>query len=332
VTVLVTGASGFLGGALARTLAQRDEDVRIFARKTSNLAHLQGVRLQVAYGSLEDAASLVTAFDGIEVVYHCAALSTDWARWERFYEANVVGVGNLLQAAKRVDRIRRLVHISTTDVYGYPEKPCDESYPITNIGLPYNRSKGLGEKAVRDCHRETGLPITIIRPVSLYGPRSKDIVAEIAALLRKRQMVLINHGRSHAGLLYVENAVDGIIHAAASPNTVGKAYNLRDESCETWAQYVDALADGLRTQHPSMHLPAGLALGLARTLEALYSALQVRSRPLLTRHAVYLLFRDQGYPIARAQHDFGFESKVSFAEGIEKTVAWLHSEEGRNFI
>lgn len=332
MTVLITGASGFLGGALVRALIQKGQNVHVFARKTSDLAHLKDLPVEVAYGSLEDKTSLIPAFSNIEVVYHCAALSTDWGGWEKFYEANVLGVQYLLEAAKEAKGLRRFIHISTTDVYGYPVKACDESYPITNIGLPYNRSKGLGEKAVWDCYKETGLPITVIRPVTIYGPRSKDIVTEIAGLLRKKKMVLINHGQSHAGLLYIDNAVEGIILAATSSDTIGEAYNLRDESDETWAQYVEALADGLHTPYPSIHLPAGLALGLARILEALYSTLHIQSRPLLTRHAVYLLFRDQGYSITKAQRDFGFHSKVTFAEGIKKTIEWLNSEEGRAFI
>lgn len=332
MAVLISGASGFLGGALARALVQKGQKVRVLARKTSNLIDLEDLPVEIAYGSLEDKTSLIPAFNGIEVVYHCAALSTDWGQWEAFYKANVLGVQNLLDAAKGTEGIKRFVHISTTDVYGYPVEACDESYPITDIGLPYNRSKGLGEKAVWDCYKETSLPITVIRPVTIYGPRSKDIVAEIAGLLRKRQMVFINHGQSHAGLLYIDNAVEGIIQAAASPNTIGKAYNLRDESNENWRQYVEALADGIHTPHPWIHLPAGLALGLARTLEVLYSALHIRSRPLLTRHAVYISFRDQGYSIRKAQQDFGFQSKVTFANGIDHTVVWLNSEEGHNFI
>ena len=332
MTVLITGASGFLGGALATALVQRNKNVRVFARKTSNLAHLKDLPVEIAYGSLEDKASVIPAFTGIEIVYHCAALSNDWGRWEEFYKTNVLGVQNLLTAAKGTEEFKRFVHISTSDVYGYPDKACDESYPITDIGLPYNRSKGLGEKAVWDCYKETGLPITVIRPVTIYGPRSKDIVAEIAELLRKKQMVLINHGQSHAGLLYIDNAVEGIIKAATSPNTIGGAYNLRDESNETWKQYVEALADGLHTQRPSIHLPAGLALSLARALEALYSILHIQSRPLLTRHAVYLMFRDQGYSIRKAKHDFGFQSKVTFAEGINRTVEWLKSKEGRTYF
>ena len=172
----------------------------------------------------------------------------------------------------------------------------------------------------------------MIRPVTIYGPRSKDIVAEIAGLLLKKQMVLINHGHSHAGLLYIDNAVEGIIQAASSPITIGQAYNLRDETDETWKQYVDALADGLNTPRPTINLPAGLALVLARILEGLYSALHIRSRPLLTRHAVYISFRDQGYSIQKAQRDFGFQSKVIFQEGIMRTLAWLKSEEGHRYI
>jgi nucleoside-diphosphate-sugar epimerase len=198
--------------------------------------------------------------------------------------------------------------------------------------LPYNKSKGLGEKAVWDCYKESRLPITVIRPVTLYGPRSKDIVAEVVRLLKKKQMVLINRGQSHAGLLYIDNAVEGIIQAAASTNTIGKAYNLRDESNETWRQYVEALADGLNTAYPSINLSPGLALGLARILEILYSALHIPSRPLLTRHAVYIIFRDQGYSIEKAQRDFGYCSRITFTEGIERTISWINTEEGCSFI
>jgi len=332
MTALVTGASGFLGGTLASTLIARGEKVRILARTTSKLDHLKELQLEIAYGSLEDQSSLIEALKGIDIVYHCAALSFDWGRWEEFFQTNVTGVKNLLEAAINTSSLKRFLHISTSDVYGYPAKACDESYPITDIGLPYNRSKGMGEKAVRDYHRDTGLPVTIIRPVTIYGPRSKDIVGEIVKLLFKKQMVLINHGKSRAGLLYVDNAVEGITQAATSPNTIGQAYNLRDETDETWKQYVEALADGLEVPYPRLNLSSGLALAVARLLEKLYSTFRIPSRPLLTRHAVYLCFRDQGYSIEKAQHDFGYKSKVSFDEGISRTLSWLRSEEGKNFM
>ncbi len=329
MTVLVTGASGFLGGALTTALVRKGEEVRILARKTSDLSYLANLPLDVAYGDLADRASMIPALEGIRVVYHCAGLATDWAPWKAFYQANVVGVQNVLGAIEEVGGMQRFLHISTSDVYGYPREACDEAHPITDVGLPYNRSKCLGEEAVWEWYRRTGIPTTIIRPVSIYGPRSKDFVAEIADLLLKRQMVLIDGGECPAGLLYVDNAAEGIIQAAESPRAVGQAYNLRDETNETWGLYVHALARGLGTSPPWIKLPGALALGLAAVSEAVYHALRIRSRPLLTRHAVYFLIRDQGYLIGKAQRDFGFRSRVTFTEGVELSLAWFQSEAGR---
>jgi nucleoside-diphosphate-sugar epimerase len=329
MTVLVTGASGFLGGALTRALVQRGQSVRILARRTSKLAQLDDLDLEVAYGRLEDQASVKLALDGVSVVYHCAALSADWGPWEAFYQANVLGVRNILQAASEAGGLQRFLHVSTSDVYGYPEEACDESHPLTDVGLPYNRSKVLGEKAVWECHEKTGLPVTIIRPVSIFGPRSKDFVSEIAGLLLKRQMLLIDRGASPSGLIYVGNVAEGIIEAATAPNTIGQAYNLRDEANVTWSEYVEELALGLGVPGPRINLSGTWALAFAHMFEAIYRLLRIQSRPLLTRHAVYLFIRDQGYSIEKAQQDFGFRSKVSFPEGMERTLAWLDSEEGR---
>ena len=220
MAALITGASGFLGGSLAVRLTHQGEKVRILARTSSRLNHLQDLPIDIAYGALEDETSLVQALTGVEVVYHCAALSFDWGKWEDFYLANVKGVENLLKAAVNTKSIKRFLHISTSDVYGYPAKACDETYPLTDIGLPYNRSKVLGEQAVWDCYENTGLPVTIIRPVTIYGPRSKDIVGEIVGLLLKKQMVRINHGKSRAGLLFVDNAVEGITQNALGINNL----------------------------------------------------------------------------------------------------------------
>jgi nucleoside-diphosphate-sugar epimerase len=145
----------------------------------------------------------------------------------------VAGVRRLLRAASRTPTLRRLLHVSTTDVYGYRRHAGDETTPIRDVGLPYNRSKGLGELAVWACHRQTGLPVTVVRPASIYGPRSKDFVLEIARAVQRRQMVLVGDGRVPAGLIYIDNAVDAILAAAEAEDSVGQAYALRDETPTT---------------------------------------------------------------------------------------------------
>lgn len=329
MTVLVTGASGFLGGVLARRLRQGGEKVRILARLTSVLTHLDDLGLEVVTGTLEDKESLRPALEGVEVVYHCAAVSTDWAPWSTYHAANVLGVKNLLEATHEQGSAQRFLHVSTVDVYGYPEVPCEEDAPLRDVGLPYNRSKIQGEALVWEDHERTGLPVTVVRPCTLFGPRGKDFVVEIAALLQRRQMVLIDRGRSCAGLMYVDNCARAIIDAATSEGTVGKAYNLSDDLSVTWAEYVGALARGLGISGPSFNLPSGLALFIGRLSELVYGLLRVRQRPLMTRHAAYLLCRDQNYPIERARRDLGLRAKIHFEESIERCITWLDSEEGR---
>lgn len=332
MTVLVTGASGFLGGALARELVQRGEDVRILARSTSKLDHLADLSLSVVRGGLADKAALSVAVAGVTHVYHCAGLSADWGSWNDFFGTNVTGTEDLLRAAHAAGTVQRFLHISTTDVYGYPKVACDESHPITNIGLPYNRSKGMGEQAVWDFTAESGLPVTVIRPANIFGPRSKDFVVEICNALADRSMPLVDGGQAVAGLLFIDNGVAGIIAAANSPRTVSKAYNLRDESNENWRTYVDALADGLGMPRASINLPQGLALGVGRMFEIVYGSLRLSSRPLLTRTAIHLISADQAFPIDRAKTDFGFRSAVSFPQAMQKTIEWCKSPEGRAVI
>ena len=329
---LVTGATGFLGGAITHALVREGQEVRILARKTSHLHSLSKLPVDIRHGSLEDKSSLVDLFRDIEFVYHCAALVSDWGSWTEFYEANVRGVQNLLEAAQQEGTLRRFVRISTTDVYGYPVEPVAETHPIIDVGLPYNRSKGLGEKAVWDIYQRTGMPVTVIRPATIYGPRSMSIKVEIAALLSQKRMGLFSGGRLPAGLLYIDSAVEGILQAGRSPQTVGQAYNLRDEGNESWFQFVSALATGLELGLPSIRIPSQLAMIIANSYEIVYRWLGIQGRPLLTRHAAYILCRNQDYPIKKAQQDFGFRSKVSFEEGMERTLTWLASEEGREAL
>ena len=133
----------------------------------------------------------------------------------------MTGTQNLLDAAVRAGTVERFLHVSTTDVYGYPQAPCDENAPMHDAGLPYNRTKIQGEEAVWRAHREHGLPVTVVRPATIYGPRGKDFVVEIAKLLRQRVMVLIDGGRARGGFTYVDNVAEAMMQAALSPGSAG---------------------------------------------------------------------------------------------------------------
>jgi nucleoside-diphosphate-sugar epimerase len=332
VSVFVTGASGFLGGRLTQVLVRQGEQVTVLARPASDLRHLSAFvsgPIRVVTGALTESASLLEAVRDATVVFHCAAASTDWARMPIYTESNVRGTQTLLDAARRATRLRRFVHVSTTDVYGYPSIPCAETGALKDAGLPYNRTKILAEKAVWREAQQNGLPVTVIRPATIYGPRGKAFVSDIAALLRKRQMISINGGRATAGLLYIDDAVDAMIAAARSPAAEGRAYNLSDGSGTTWKEYVSALARGLGSKLPWIDLPFGMAIGIARAMEAPFRYLAMPGRPPLTRHAVFLLGRHQEFPAHKARAELDFCPKVSVDEGIARSVDWLKSASSR---
>jgi nucleoside-diphosphate-sugar epimerase len=320
---LITGASGFLGGHLAETLVAQGEEVHVLVRPTSSMPHLSHLPVHPVIGDLGDPEALRRAVAPVSRIFHCAARSTDWAPWESFYAANVTGTENLLEAARAAPRLERFVHVSTTDVYGYPAIACDETQPTVDAGLPYNQTKRLGELAVWRAYREHGLPITIVRPATIYGPRGKDFTEEIAKLLRLRLMATVDSGRARGGFIYVCNVVDAMLQASTATTAIGEAYNLADGTDATWRRYVELLAAGLGLPNPWIDLNFDAAVMLAKVFEAVHRMLKLPGRPLLTRHAVNLLGIDQEFPTAKARRDFGFAPEVSLEEGIARSVAWI---------
>ena len=322
--VLVTGASGFLGGRLVEMLALEGEQVTILARPSSDLRHLSGISgIKVVLGDITESSAVAEAVRGVKQIFHCAATSTDWAPMETFLQSNVTGTETLLAGARQVPRLERFLHVSTTDVYGYPVLPCAETGARLDVGMPYNRTKILAEEAVWRSSRK-GLPVTVVRPATIYGPRGKAFVRDIASLLEARQMAHIDGGEARGGFLYVDNAVDAMMEAARSPEAVGQAYNLTDGTGVRWKEYVAALADGLGCKRPCIDLPYRMAMAMASSMEAPYHWFRkLPGRPLLTKHAVSLLGRDQEFPNDKARTEFDFASRVPFEEGMARSVAWL---------
>jgi len=191
VTALVTGATGFIGGHLAQRLVAEGQRVRALVRATSDTSLLDDQGVETVVGDLTDAASLAGVADGCETVFHCGALVSDWATSAEIAAANLSGTRNVLAAAASVPRF---VHLSTTDVH-----------LASNW---YARSKRAAEEEVR---RVRGADAVILRPATVYGPRSTELVGEIASAIRAGNMLLVDRGRAIAGLCYVDNLVDAAL-------------------------------------------------------------------------------------------------------------------------
>jgi nucleoside-diphosphate-sugar epimerase len=326
--ILITGASGFLGCRLAQMVLAGGEPIRLLLRPGSRLGLAPDPeRIETVRCAFDDEAGLARAMAGIRIVHNCAGLSSDWGTWAAFRAANVDNIGHLLEAARRAGTVDRFVHVSTTDVYGYPKTPGDESDALRDVGLPYNRSKGMGDALTLSFCRETGLPVTVIRPATIFGPGSKDWVIEVSELLAAGWLMTIERGAIPAGLVYVDDVAQAMIALAGNPAASGEAYNIVDPHGLTWREYFDRLADGLGLARPRLDLGERTAHGLGLLCEAVYRALGISSRPLFTRHVVRLLSRSQHYDMRKVSAAVSGFPAIGVEEGMARTLAWLKARQ-----
>jgi len=328
-TVLVTGASGFIGGHVARRLIAEGRRVRCLVRASSDTTALRATGAQLVVGELADADSLAAAAAGCARAVHCAALVSDWATTREIVRTNVHGTRALLAACAAAG-VARVVHVSTTDVYGHPGVPVQESFVPERFSNWYAQSKLEAEAHVRAAQESGSLEAVVLRPATVYGPGSEDVVGEIARAVRARHMLLVGGGRAIAGLCYVENVVDAVSLALARDAAAGESFNVSDGLRVTWRQFVDDIAAGLGSPRPRLSLPYGVAHALGRALEGGYRALRtatgVSLPPLLSRQAVQVLGVDQAFSGEKARELLGWEPRVGYAEGLAATLAWLRDE------
>lgn len=143
-------------------------------------------------------------------------------------------------------------------------------------------------------------------------------------MLRQRVMATIDGGEAAGGFVYVDTVSQAMIDASVHPATLGQAYNIADGSGATWAAYLRLFAEQLGTRPPWIDLSFSNAMMLARMMEAPHRLFHLTGRPLLTRHAVYLLGRNQEFPIAKARAHFSFHPKIALDEGLARSIAWLN--------
>ncbi len=235
-SVLVTGAGGFIGSHLAERLVELGAKTRVLVhyRSDGGWGFLDGspVReeLQVVAGDVCDPESLTPAFDGVDVVFHLAALigiPYSYNAPRSYVRTNVEGTLNVLEQARRVG-VERLVHTSTSEVYGTARfVPITEAHPLQGQS-PYSASKIGGDKLAEAYHRSFGLPVTTVRPFNTFGPRqsTRAVIPTIITQALAGPEILLGSLTPTRDFTYVKDTVEGFVMAAAAPDAVGEVMNL----------------------------------------------------------------------------------------------------------
>lgn len=318
--VLVTGATGFTGGHLARALQRRGYLVRALVRCEEKAAALARDGIELAVGDVTNPADVERAVRGCHTVYHIAALYREAKHPDEVYwKVNAEGVRNVLDAAERAG-VERIVHCSTVGVHGDVQVPADEDAPFAP-GDIYQETKLAGEQIARE-RFANGLAGTVVRPAGIYGPGDMRFLKLFRAV-KRGTFRMIGSGRTFYHLTYIDDLVEGIILAGEHPNAPGNTYILAGPRYTSLNELVEHTARAVGSAAPRGHIPLAPVKLAARLTERVCRPLGLE--PPLHERRVDFFVKDRGFSSEKARRELGYVPRVDLQEGLRRTAAWYRT-------
>lgn len=321
--VVVTGASGFIGGHIARRLHTAGHEVLATGRDVDRLRELAalGIATQACDLVHDDLSSLLM---DRELVVHGAALSSPWGKRDDFIAANVDTTQRLLDAARHVGA-QRFVHISSPSIYFQLRDQYDtaEAFePPRQWINAYAETKWLAEQRVRAAAAQ-GLPSIMLRPRAVFGEGDRAIFPRLLKLAQRGWFPRIGDGRAMIDVTYVANVV-AAVEAAMRPQapTDGRAFNITNGEPMPVNVLLALLFRAVNLRVRMIRLPRSLAVALGRLSETWALARPGQPEPRLSRYGVGVLGYSQTLDISAAREQLGYRPMISVAEGIERFASW----------
>lgn len=322
--VLVTGASGFLGGYVVRELRAHGIPVLASGRNAAALARVAPPEEQV----VASLAALGEVRRDVDAVVHCAALSTPWGRRREFEDANVAGTRAALAFAER-NGARRFVFVSSPSVYaaardriGIREDDVDPDNRLNE----YIRSKIAAERLLQEARRAGRIrELVILRPRGLVGAGDPSLVPRLIDVHRRVGIPLFDGGRNLIDVTAVENAAAALRLALTAGDARGGVYNISNGDPRPFRDLLEGLLARLGERPRFRRLPRRAAWALAAALEAVCGALPGRPEPPLTRYTLSTIAYSQTLDISRARNELGYAPAVSIDEALDRAVADLRA-------
>jgi nucleoside-diphosphate-sugar epimerase len=327
---LITGATGFLGSHLAEACVHRGHAVTAIARPSSDTGFLDNLGVSVVRGDFGDAGLIRGIIEQVEVVVHCAAKVGDWGPVEDYRAVNVEGLRGLLDACvARTTPLKRLVHVSSLGVYAARHHyGTDETEPLPAHHMDgYTQTKVESEKLALEYYDKHKLPVVVLRPGFVYGPRDRIVMPKLIESLRTGEMRYLGGGKGMQNTIYVGNVVDAIFLAVETPRSIGQIYNLTDGERITKRHFIEAIADGMGLPRPTRSIPLWLARILTTIMERRARRNGAPQAPRLTQARLKFLGLNLDYSIEKAKRELGYRPRVPFAEAITTTMAWYRQND-----
>jgi dihydroflavonol-4-reductase len=321
--VLVTGATGFIGSHLVEALLQKGEQVRCLLRKTSDLKWLRGLPIESVQGECNDKSSLADAVKGVDQVFHLAGV-TKAVIEKTYFEVNALGTENLIHAClEHNPYLQKFIYLSSQAAAGpcqngAKKRESDRCEPVS----PYGQSKRMGEDlALAHAHE---LPLLILRPSAVYGPRDRDIYT-FFKLLSKKIKPCLSGQEQRISLCYVQDIVQAILLASQTKESGGEIFFLSDGHGYCWEEVGDIFAEAMGITPICIRVPEWMILGIASISE--YFS-KISGKPVLLNKGKVeeMVQKNWVCDITKAKEVLGFEPTVPLMEGARLTFEWYKKE------
>ncbi len=323
---LVTGANGFMGAHLVAELLRRGHRVRGLVLPGTPTESLHGLDVELLPGDVRSRRIMRAACAGQDVVFHLAAIPSDWAPPRLIHSVNLGGTRSTIAGAL-AGGCRRLVLMSSLAVHrSTGHLDATEDTPRDRRELPYALSKIRCEDLVLDPRLTGRLEGVVIRPGLVpFGPGDLLTSLGLARALARGKLPLIAGGRTVICTSYIENLVPGVALAGELDGAAGETLVLTDDGHPTWADLLGAFARALGAPSPRLSLPWPAAWTAALAVEGIWTLLGISALPPLTRYRVGLWRHSFHFTNARARRVLGYEPRTSLEEGARRTMEWARS-------
>lgn len=310
---LVTGSTGFIGSHLTQTLLERGYEVYCIVRNPDKIRFLQGLPVKLIKADLSDKNSLRQIEWRFDYIFNLSGI-TKAKEPEEFFKSNYLGTKNLIEiVAEKNQNLKRFLHISSLAAVG----PCRNAKPVDEQTEPapvseYGKSKLLGERAVESF--KDIVPITIIRPPAVYGPRDSDFLTFFKMI---KSGIVLYFTEGLYSLVYVEDLVEGIIVASVSENAEGETFFLSDSTPHTTDEIVSAISRALEKNPIKVKIPKGIGEFFTKIFQKFDKKSIINSDKL--KELIEPCWVCSSY---KAERMLGFKAKTHLKEGMEWTAKW----------
>lgn len=333
-TILLTGASGFIGTHLAERLIANGDEVRALHRREKppkallSLRERYGEGLRLYRAELEDQRRIAEALEDVEAVVHTAALAFDWGSMDSFVQTNYQATVNLLHASREAG-VKVFLYMSSAVVQGFgPHVDSTEEGPYYPLKYPYPITKKMAEDYVLS-KNEPGFRVTAIRPCNVYGPGDRTSTYAMYEAILDGVFGYIGTGEALTCPIYIDDLCAGTLAALDAPRTAGQALLLTDGSKVSWKEYCRVMYAAVGSTKKPLSLPTPLAALSARIMCLGAKLIGAGAPPPLTSYRVEQASQDYHFSNAKARRLIGFSPRVFYEEGLHRTAqAFLQERAG----